>query len=298
MLPTLFGRTSRPILVSVAMLLAGLTIWGATVAAIEPRHDRPWRPEIAVMPDVTVTDEGIGIDAIRDWTYRSDGPVTFDYRPGIYREDELVGMWFMVEPFGGSDAIAHTLVLFEFTGDRLLALTIEARKEEGELYSALKGAFNTFELVYLWAEARDVLTRRARYLQHEVFVYPLRLSKETQLAFLRSVIAKTEQLETEPRFYNTLFSNCTNELAKSAGLSWNTAFILTGYAANHLWREDVIPGRQEDTPFDSVRQQADMASTIDALPDEAPDMFNRALLGELRARFSGLIEPSPIEATL
>lgn len=224
----------------VLALLAPLLVFAAVISARTPSHDRDWRAEIAVMPQIRLTNGTAAIDEVRDWTYSADEVRSTAYHPDTYDMDELVDTWLMVEPFGGSDAIAHTLILFEFSGDRLLALTIEARKEEGEIYSALKGALNSYELVYLWAEARDVLTRRARYLNHDVFIYPVRLTKTERMAFFGALAAETNQLYEAPRFYNTLFSNCTNELAKTAGLDWNMAFITTGYAPQHLYKTGTI----------------------------------------------------------
>lgn len=253
-----------------------------------PSHDRNWRSEIAVMPQVAIDGSVFSIDQIRDWRYEADHIAQQTYHSGDYDADELVGTWLMVEPFGGTDAIAHTLVLFEFTDNRLLALTIEARKEEGEIYSALRGAFNTYELVYLWAEARDVLTRRARYLKHEVFVYPIALTQEDRPAFFGALINKTNRLYQRPRFYNTLFSNCTNELAKTAGLPWNSAFMLTGNAPQHLFKVGTIPGRGNGWTFDRLKEAAKVTDLIQTVDDEEASLFDRGLLTAMKARFKAL----------
>ncbi|MEO0881090.1 MAG: DUF4105 domain-containing protein [Pseudomonadota bacterium] len=278
----------RPLLTLGLGCLAGLIALVLYIGLRQPSHDRDWRPEISIMPQVAQSGSEFTIDQIRDWTYSEDAPVTFDYHSGTYDVSELTGTWLMVEPFGGTDAIAHTLIIFEFSDDRLLGLTIEARKEEGEVYSALKGALNTFELVYLWGEARDLLTRRARYLKHDVFLYPVHLTEGDRQAFFGALVEKTNGLYETPRFYNTLFSNCTNELAKTAGLNWNSAFILTGYAPHHLWREGVVPGRAQDIGFDDIRARANMAETIKGLPDRSEEVFDRALLAALRRRFDGI----------
>lgn len=275
----------RPFLTIGLGLLAGLLALVAFIGLRQPSHDRNWRPEISVMPRVALSDGAATIDQVRNWTYSDEGPLTLDYHEQRYEIDNLRRAWLMVEPFGGSDAIAHTLIVFEFTSDRLLGLTIEARKEEGEIYSAVKGALNTFELVYMWGEPRDLLTRRVRYLKHDVFLYPLNLSETDRTAFFRALLEETNRLYERPRFYNTLFSNCTNELAKTSGLDWNSAFILTGYAPKHLWREGVVPGRADGLPFETVRNQADTARIIDALPDGTTAEFNRNLMAALRQRF-------------
>ena len=267
------------------VLLCSAGVFALSLLLRQPSHDRDWRAEIAIMPKIERSRTHISIDQVRDWTYSTSDIVTDAYHPGTYDLNELVGTWLMVEPFGGSDAIAHTLILFEFTDDRLLALTIEARKEKGEIYSALKGAFNTYELVYLWAEARDVLTRRARYLDHEIFVYPLNLNPEERLAFIGALADKTNKLYEKPRFYNTLFSNCTNELAKTAGLTWNLAFITTGYAPQHLFRTGMIPGRADDIGFQDTKSAANVTELIETVSDDTLDAFNAAFLEGLRARF-------------
>lgn len=272
-------------------VLAGVLVLLGIVALTQmrtPSHDRDWRAEIAVMPKIERTQAHYTIDQVRDWTYSADEIVQNAYHQGTYKSDDLVGTWLMVEPFGGSDAIAHTLILFEFSNGRLLALTIEARKEKGEIYSALKGGFNTYELIYLWAEARDVLTRRARFLRHDVFVYPVDLSKEERIAFFEALVEKTNQLYQTPRFYNTLFSNCTNELAKTAGLKWNMAFFTTGYAPNHLYKVGLIPGQAENTPFETLKQAGDVTDLVASARHATPEEFDVYFLKAIKARFRGL----------
>jgi hypothetical protein len=106
--------------------------------------------------------------------------------------------------------------MFEFGEGDLVGLTIEARKESRETYSALGGAFNKFELMYYWASPRDLMTRRAVMMDRELYMYPLQLSQAEAEAYLTSLLEKTISIEERPRFYNTLTSNCTNELAKAA----------------------------------------------------------------------------------
>lgn len=275
----------HPVRAAVLVLGALVLLFLISVALRQPSHDRDWREEIAVMPRVEMDGARATIDHVRDWTYSTEDILSNAYHPGHYNLDDLVGTWLMVEPFGGSDAIAHTLILFEFGDGRLLALTIEARKEVGEIYSAVKGALNTYELVYLWAEARDVLTRRARYLDHEIFVYPIALTPADRRAFFGALAAKTNKLYDQPRFYNTFFSNCTNELAKTAGLPWSMAFITTGYSPQHLFKVGTIPGREEGLSFEALREAALVTDLIEQAPDETTTGFDRAFLAGLKARF-------------
>ncbi len=93
---------------------------------------------------------------------------------------------------------------------------------------------------------------------------------------------RTEDLETTPRFYNTLFSNCTNELAKAADLDWSPSFILTGTSDEYLFRRGIIPGET----FEAAHERSDVTAFVKQLNVSVPDYpFDATLLAELRARF-------------
>lgn len=246
-----------------------------------PRLDRDWVDNLERMPDIAPRADGFAMTHVRDWSYDENDWVSRSIEEFEADFSELKNVWFMIEPHPGLEMMAHTLVLFEFEGDELLGLTIEARKEEGESYSALWGTFNAFELAYIWATPKDLLTRRAVYLDHDVLVYPLALSDEQEVEFLKRLIDKTIAVSTKARWYNTLFSNCTNELAKTADLDWHHAFIMTGYSAERLFELDVIPGDE----FAEVKHQARFTDEIIGWNALSPDEFNKALLGELRLRF-------------
>jgi len=268
----------RAVLGAIVLVVLGFAF---SVVAQTPRLDRKWNEHLAVMPKVDERADGFSLDPVMDWAYDADGPVskgstTFDASYG-----DLKNVWFMVEPQPGGNYAAHTLVLIEFAGDRLVGLTVEARLEEGETYSALDGLFNKFELAFLWASSKELLTRRALFLKKEIYVYPLQLTEEQKLTFLKSVLGSTVAVETRPRFYNTLTSNCTNELAKAAGIGWHYSWVLTGYSPQRLFELKLIPGND----FDAVKEKAKLDPEIRSWNGLPSAEFDRALLAELRKRF-------------
>jgi hypothetical protein len=174
------------------VVLAGLLLIGLVgCVTARARNDRDWYPYLSHTSDIELANDRFHVAPVSDWRYEAQGPISETYTEASYDISELRRVWFMLEPQPGSTLAAHTLLLFEFEGDRLLGLTIEARRENGEDYSALRGAFNTFELSYVWASARDLLTRRAVMLDHEVFVYPIVIPEETQRELLRRVLQRT-----------------------------------------------------------------------------------------------------------
>lgn len=268
----------RPAVFSIGLIL----LLGALAAiASSARNDRDWYPYLSRTADVTLSRDGFAVTPVSDWSYDEGGAADPLYRDAAFDFGSLREVWFMLEPQPGSQLAAHTLLLFEFEGDRLLGLTIEARRERREDYSAFWGMFNAFELSYLWGSARDFLTRRVVMLDHEVFLYPVSISDAQKRALLTTLLERTEALETRPRYYNTIFSNCTNELAKAAGFPWAPAFILTGRSDEYLYERNIIIGES----FADARAKADITDFIRTLNSAPPETFDRALLQEMRRRF-------------
>jgi hypothetical protein len=267
----------RPVLVCIA----AIGLLGAASCATGPaRADRDWHPYLARTAAVEIADTRFSVAPVSDWSYERSGPVAESYGAAAYDIAALREAWFMLEPQPGSQLAAHTLLLFEFEGDRLLGLTIEARREAGEDYSAFAGIWNRYELSYVWASARDLLTRRAVMLGHEVFVYPVAISAEQKRTLLTRLLERTHALEQHPRYYNTLFSNCTNELAKAAGFRWAPAFILTGRSDEYLFRRSIIPGES----FAQAHARSDVTELVRTLNVAPAEAFDAALLMELRRR--------------
>jgi hypothetical protein len=96
------------------------------------------------------------------------------------------------------------------------------------------------------------------------------------------LLQRTESLETQPRYYNTITSNCTNELAKAAGFQWAPAYILTGRSDEYLFRRGIIPGAS----FAQAHARSDVTDFVQALNAAPAETFDRELLTELRRRFN------------
>jgi hypothetical protein len=252
----------------------------ASVAMKTPRLDRNWVENLAHMPTIQQDATSFSLDPVMNWSYTADAPAAKDMTNFSADFADLKNLYFVVEPQPGGSYAAHTLILFEFANDRIVGLTVEARLEKGEEYSALDGLFNKFELSYVWATAKDLLTRRVIFLKKQIYVYPLSLTGEQKQKFLHGVLDRTISVETKPRFYNTLTSNCTNELAKVAGVGWHYSWILTGYSPQRLYDLKMITGAS----FDAAREQALMTKEVASWNDLPSAEFDRALLAEVRRR--------------
>lgn len=270
----------HPLRAALTAIVAILVLGASAKISGPPQANRDWYPYLAQTSRVALEAGVFHVEPVTDWSYAPSGPTAESYVGADFALADLRNVWFMLEPQPGSQLAAHTLLLFEFSGDRLIGLTIEARREANEDYSAFAGIWNAYELSYLWGSARDLLTRRVVMLDHEVFVYPVAISDEQKLVLLTRLIERTDQLERRPRYYNTIFSNCTNELAKAAGFEWAPAFILTGRSDEYLFERGILPG----SDFETAHAASDMTAFVRALNDAPPADFDRLTLEELRRR--------------
>ena len=269
--------------------------WGAIIGALvfailgfafsvvgqKARLDRNWVEHLAVMPTIDMRADGFALSPATDWSYDEKGPTAKNTVSFEAKFADLRNVWFMVEPQPGGDYAAHTLIIFEFAGDRMIGVTVEARREADEEYDAFQGLFNKFELAYIWSTSKELLARRAVYLAKEIYVYPIALSEEQKVNFLRALLAKTIEVSTVPRFYNTAVSNCTNELAKVANIPWHYSFILTGYSPQYLYKLKYIPGPD----FATARSKARMDAEIRSWNGLSSAEFDKALIAELHRRY-------------
>jgi len=267
----------------------------------EPRADRNWEPEFARL--TTFEDLGGGrwrLDNLRHWTWNQSGPEEQVWGNRTIDENAVSGLWYYVQPFGGWNGIAHTFVVFELAGGDgkaadFIGISVEARRETGEAYSAPAGLLRTYELTYLWASEKDLLTRRAVYLPEELYGYRLNVPPQTARAALRHFIARTNDLAARPRFYNTLFSNCTNELAKTVNdgsgkdlVPYHYSFVLTGFADRYLHRLGYLG--EADSDFAAIRRAGHLNTIVRANAGAGETAFSQAIRAGLQTAAGSVLD--------
>lgn len=266
----------KPILLGA---LAAFALLIAVVLTKQARNDRVWAADVARLADVTLNGDEFAIGDYRSWAFDKDGPTSETYRSlGPMKISDVRNVWFVLEPHPGVPGMAHTMIVFEFADEQLIGLSVEARKEEGEPYGLVRGTLNGFELIYVWASPKDMFSRRVLVQDHEIYMYRLALSQGEAEAYLGALLDKTMAIEKRPRFYNTFASNCTNELAKTAGLKWHPAFVFTGTADKALYRQGRIKGPGS---FDQIRAGARINAQVRKIASLDEAGFNTALLAYL-----------------
>src|SRR5215475_11218351 len=81
--------------------------------SIRPSHDRPWRPEVAVMPRATIDGDRVRITGFRNFDYRSMDDFTERWEDREVSLSRLTSLDFYIS-YWSVGPVAHTFVSFNF----------------------------------------------------------------------------------------------------------------------------------------------------------------------------------------
>ncbi|MEL6369350.1 MAG: DUF4105 domain-containing protein [Pseudomonadota bacterium] len=246
-------------------LLAALFLAGVSVAMKSPRTDREWATQFQNVASFENPEPfQYKLRNLRKFEYHPDGSVEERWGQVNLNTENLVEAWFFVEPFPASDLFGHTFISFVFdNGDGThdtVSVSVEARKEQGENYSAILGVFREYELSYVWSTEKDVSTRIAVSLDHPLYAYKINQENNQAQIIFDHFVQRTNSLVEKPRFYNTVFSNCTNELFKAVNEAFpgsvprNPTWLLTGRSAQYLHASGYLSDKS--VSFDDVKARA------------------------------------------
>jgi Domain of unknown function (DUF4105) len=271
---TIFIRPRRWGLAGFLALFAGVLAW--YLLLLKPSNDRRWLDDVGRTAQAIIDSDRITIRNVRNFDYRTTDDYTPRWEERTYDLNKLRTVDFMLV-YWGSKAIAHAIVSFEFEREGrdndYLAVSIETRKEKGESYSSVQGFFRQYELVYVFADERDVVRLRTNYRNEDVYLYRTKITPEHARGLLLSYARQANSLHEKPQFYNALTSNCltgvldlANEQrgASAQGLSWE--IIFSGYAARRMYRNGAL---DTSLPFDELEARSrvnDAAHAADNSP--------------------------------
>jgi hypothetical protein len=228
----------RTVLLSLILIIClALTLW----ITVKPSNDRNWTVDQAILPYAEISGNMVTIHNIRNFTYASTTSFTPAYYNKTFNLSKIRSVEYIVEPFSDWEGSAHTFLTFGF-GDtektaEYVSISVEIRKEQGESFSAIKGLFKQYELMYVIADERDVIKLRTNYRKDQVFLYPVKADKPGMQQLFLSMVERANKLYTEPEFYNTLTNTCTtnivghvNEIVTERRVPFSYKVLFPGYS--------------------------------------------------------------------
>ena len=261
------------LVLSFAVVFLGLLGWWQ---GLKPSHQRDWIPELARLPEIAREGDILTVSNLRNFRWRTEEDYDPRWESRRYDLSKLTGADLFLSYWSG-ETIAHLLLSFSFSDSPPLTVSIEIRREKGEEYSALAGFFRSYEMAYVAADERDLIGLRTHARKEDTRLFRLAASPAQARDVLLAYVADINRLAKEPRWYNTLTTNCTTvvyELVSSVAPQWTFSLpldprvLLSGYLPGYL--RDIGAVRR-DLPLTELVQRGKIGEAARKLSLDDPD---------------------------
>lgn len=243
------------------LILIVFGLWLIYLASKSPTNDANWKTPVEVLPTIKLEGDTIHINNMRDFRYNNDGTIAeANYLNETYKLSEFKQAWYGLSHFG-KYGLAHVFLSFEFTNQKYLVVSIEARLEDRHVdgYDPIDGLFRAYTKTIVLATERDVIGLRTHIRREPMYIHKLDVPELYTKPLLLNFLREAQVLTRKPTFYNTLTDNClTGLLAQSdqfrSVFSWlDSRIILPGNSDEIAYELGYIDNTES---FDKVRKAA------------------------------------------
>ena len=251
---------------------------------LKPSNNRNWEPDLAQTPWAEIADDKVTLHNFRFCDYRAEFDYTCQWLTKSLDLSQLRGVDLALT-YWGSPYIAHPILSFQFGNDEYVAASIETRKEAGEGYSSVLGFFRQYELVYVFADERDLIRLRTNYRKgEEVYLFHTAASPQWARTLFLEYLARANQLHAHPEWYNALTRNCTTVIFRSMAdigrlppgtTLHNWQILLNGRSDEMLYNGGNLAG---GLPFPELKESAHINDAARQADDD-PDFSQRIRVG-------------------
>ncbi len=239
--------------------------------------DRLWRPDLAIKPFVEFQDEDILIMHVRNCRYRTETDYDVRHYDMRFPLADVRTLDFLIVPFTNNTLLAHTMFSFGLKDGRHFIISVEARLDEGESYSPIRGITNKFELMYVIGDERDLIPLRTDVRKVDVFLYPGRATPDQVQDLLVDMLERANQLQRVPENYDTINNNCTTNLVdhinklRPGRIPKDVRVLLPGHSDKMAYDLGLLDVTE---PFEIARNNARITSRAQLFRD-SPDFSAR-----------------------
>jgi Domain of unknown function (DUF4105) len=233
------GKLLKLAIVFVAFVL--VASWWLT---LKPSNNSAWQPDVAYTAWAQIKGDEVTLHNVRNCDYRTESDFTPHWETRTVRLSQISGIDVAID-YWGSPWISHPIVSFQFANALPVCFSIETRKTIGQTYSALRGLYRQYTLIYIVADERDSIRVRTNYRRGEdVYLYHGLASqaqaRERFLEYLNAI----NKLRDHPRWYNAVTSNCTTSIRAQRSVDrrapWDWRMLLNGKMDEMLYEDHVI----------------------------------------------------------
>lgn len=228
---------------------------------MQPSNDRVWQPDVARLPYAEINGDHVMVHNVRNCAYQSETNFTAAFETRHYDLAKLSTADIFLADWG-LHKVAHTMFSFGFEDGQYLCFSIETRKEVGESYSAFKGLFRQYEVIFIAGDERDLVGLRTNFRQGEaVRLYRMVQAQPQAIrAAFTDYMGRINGLARKPEWYNAVTENCMVgffQIARKQAVEgrgrWNWTVLLNGYADRHAYETGAL---DSVLPFDELRERS------------------------------------------
>jgi hypothetical protein len=251
----IFVRRKLLKLTAVFAVFALVLLWWLT---LKPSNDGPWPPDVVETAWAEINGDEVTINNVRNCDYRTETDFTTHWERRTVRLSQITGLDIAIM-YWGSPYMAHPIASFRFADALPICFSIETRKRIGQEYSALRGLYRQYTLIYIVADERDSIRVRTNYRHGEdVYLYHVLGSPEEARERFLEYLKALNILNTHPLWYNAITTNCTTNIRTQRPIlkriPWDWRILVNGKADELLYERHLIA--TGGLPFAELKQRS------------------------------------------
>lgn len=256
-------------LLAFGLLNIALLGWWFT---IQPTGDKDWAADVQYTTTGQVNGNHVTLEHVRNFVWHNRDQATPQWETRHYDLNQLQTVDMFLSYWMGP-AIAHTLVSFGFADGQQVVWSVEIRRQAQQKFSSIGGFFKSFEMSVIAADENDIIRLRTNHRREEVYRYPIDMPLESAQSLFISYVELANDTAQHPRFYHTLFANCTTIVYQLAsrivkGLPKDYRLLLSGYLPSYLQKLGALAGPER--PLTVRQHEAEISAKAQAIPPHAP----------------------------
>lgn len=242
------------------LLLAWLVFYVILWLLFRPSHDRDWELGHEQLPHIiyAATSSLVTIEQFRNFVWTDVKAAEVQYETRTFDLDALEGVDVFISHFDDFEGLAHIFLSFRFSDGEHIVVSLETRRENDETFSPLLGLLRQFEIIYVVGSEADIVGVRTGHRKERVYLYPTIATPLQARQLFDQLATSINAVYEQPRMYNTLTNNCTNELTRPVEristvnfpITWKT--ILPGYFDEILYELELI---DTSADFATIKQR-------------------------------------------
>ena len=260
---TYFSRQSLLLLYLLQLLLL---LYFLQLEAVTTFCKTKWQTPWQRMPKVKISNGSCNIINIRDFNYRSVTDYDVRYCEMTVDPARIDSVDLAISYWDGMRSVAHTMLAFNFADGKHLVVSMETRLPQNIRQGFLPGLYKQYGLIMVLGTEEDIFKLRTDFRKEELFLYRTNATPEQAEKLFRKLLCNLTEMHRTPRYYNSIFSNCTTSLVPllreiDPAIRNDLRMLFNGYSDELLFELGFLRCRQGET-FEQLKRRRKVAQYL------------------------------------